>query len=67
MKVKELIIMLEGVENQELQVVIPIVANCFGPSGCANIVDCYFGFDWDMGKLFLQLDKNLTVYKKGVE
>lgn len=50
--------------EEEYPVVIELIDPSIGPVATANVKTAYAGFDWNHGKIFLSLDKQVMSYNK---
>ena len=64
--VKELIKNMSSrpMPSDDLSVVVRLTEPSVGYSACAYVIGSYKGIDWDKGKLFLNLDRNIMTYDK---
>jgi len=63
MKIRELIEILQSVDNPDLEVCIPVSRGvpAIGPKHKVTINGHTFGFDWDNGTLFLNTSESLAI------
>ena len=52
--------------EEEYPIVVELMDPSIGPVATANVKTAYAGFDWDHGKIFLSLDKQVMSHDKNM-